>query len=74
MAAWRADRAFILLQQPVIGQPGRTRPQAHGDCAYDEVKGWHFVGCSAAIEREAIGPAQDDTPHSLTEPLLADSC
>ena len=29
----------------------------------------HFVGCSVAIEREAIGPAQDDTLHGLTEQL-----
>ena len=37
-----------------------------------EVKGWHFVGCSITIEREAIGPAQDDAPHGSTEQLLAD--
>ena len=34
-----------------------------------EVKGWHFVGCPAAIEREAIGPARDDAPHGLAERL-----
>ena len=34
-----------------------------------EVKGYHFVGCSVTIEREAIGPAQDDTRHGSTEQL-----
>ena len=37
-----------------------------------EVKGCHFVGCSVTIEREAIGPAQDDPLHGLTEQLLVD--
>ena len=37
-----------------------------------EVKGWHFVGCPVAIEREAGGPAQEVAPHGLTERLLPD--
>ena len=41
-----------------------------GSCLHPmEVKGWHFVGCSVAIEREAIGPAQDVDPHGSTERL-----
>ena len=38
-----------------------------------EVKGWHFVGCPVAIEREAVGPAQEVDPHGLTERLPMDS-
>jgi hypothetical protein len=34
-----------------------------------EVQGWHLVGCSVAIEREAIDPAQDDIRHGSTEQL-----
>ena len=41
-----------------------------GSCLHPmEVKGWHFVGFSVAIEREAIGPAQDVDPHGSTEQL-----
>ena len=38
-----------------------------------EVNGWHFVGCSVAMECEAIGPTQDVVPHTLTEQLLVDT-
>ena len=34
-----------------------------------EVKGWRFVGCPVAIEREAVGSAQEVDPHGLTERL-----
>ena len=34
-----------------------------------EVKGWRFVGCPVAIEREAVGPAQEGYPHGLAERL-----
>ena len=37
-----------------------------------EVIGWHLVGFSVAMEREAIGPAQDNPLHGSTEQLMAD--
>ena len=38
-----------------------------------EVKGWHFVGCPDAIEREAVGPAQEVDPHGLAVRLRMDA-
>ena len=34
-----------------------------------EMKGWQFVGCTVAIEREAVGPPQKVDPHVLTARL-----
>ena len=42
-------------------------PRSHGG------ERWHFVGCPVAIEREAVGSAQEVDPHGLTERLRTDA-